>query len=82
MRVPMHGNLDIRRKLRNGNEGSGHGHRYGDNPEKDYEEFLQGHRVRLSLEDAAIIVWVDKAANPLKCSAALFLILERFFSQI
>ena len=26
--------------------------------------------------------WVDKAANPSKCLAALFLILERFFSQI
>ena len=25
--------------------------------------------------------WVDKAANPSKCLAALFLILERFFSQ-
>ena len=26
--------------------------------------------------------WVDKAANPSKCLAALFLILKRFFSQI
>ena len=26
--------------------------------------------------------WVNKAANPSKCLAALFLILERFFSQI
>jgi len=25
--------------------------------------------------------WVDKAANPAKCLAALFLILERFFPQ-
>ena len=25
--------------------------------------------------------WVDKAANPLKCMATLFLILERFFSK-
>ena len=26
--------------------------------------------------------WVNKAANPSKCLADLFLILERFFSQI
>ena len=25
--------------------------------------------------------WVDKAANPSKCLAAFFLILERFFSK-
>ena len=27
------------------------------------------------------VEWVDKAANPSKCLAALFLILERFFSK-
>ena len=31
--------------------------------------------------DRRPVEWVDKAANPSKCLAALFLILERFFSK-
>ena len=40
---------------------------------------VSGVRPRAALRPAE---WVDKAANPSKCLAALFLILERFFSQI
>lgn len=41
MRILVHGDFDIRLKLCNGNERSAHGHRYGDNPEKDYEKFFR-----------------------------------------
>ena len=55
LRIPVHRDFGIWWKLCNGDKGSGHRYRYGGNPEKDYEEFLWGHRIWLSFDDADII---------------------------